>query len=433
MNAARPVLQIREWSTTTPDHPTDGALLRGLQLTPADRELLDEIGKVSSLKITELRDGISVAVDQHVGTLTLSGVRIVVLPKIRIDNLMSMVFYAFDLSDLALSSTPSTYEASKHGLVDLLGISLLHSVERIARGGLLAVYQSRSDDLPSPRGRIDIRHAATHPRQATLRCTYDELTADHLLNQVIGAGLRLSANVMQNVDLRLDLARSADRLCGDLERITLDNDVLRRAQEQLDRRSSHYKTALHLIALIYAGSRLGEHASAGSMPLSGFMLNMNTVFERFLERYIKSVAPDDIQVVGQDVRSDVFQYLERPKAWRHPTIRPDLVFKRRGLPIAIGDAKYKSRNDHPPSTAELYQLTTYGLSYPMPEPREVLLLHPLGTGESDKRTVLRFAPGAASQEVLIRLVGVPIDDIVEGKLERWWPLSETTQRAAVVA
>ena len=164
-----PVLQVREWSTTTPDTPGSGALLRDVRLSVADRELLAELVDRASLRVTEFARGLSISVGPHIGTVNLSSIRIVILPKLRLDNLMRMVAYAFDLSDLLVTETRTTYESAEHGLIDLLGVSLLRAVERIVRGGLLPTYQSRHEDLATPRGRLDLRHIATHPRRATLR------------------------------------------------------------------------------------------------------------------------------------------------------------------------------------------------------------------------------------------------------------------------
>jgi 5-methylcytosine-specific restriction enzyme subunit McrC len=417
-----PSVQIGEWSTLTPDSPVAGSVLRGVVLSAADRELLAELEGRASLRITELRTGLAISVGPHIGTVNLSCLRLVVMPKIRIDNLMRMVAYAFELSDLLVTDTRTTYAMAEHGLIDLLGLSLLRSVERIALGGLLPDYQTRSEDLATPRGRLDMRHISMHPRKATLRCCYDDLTVDHELNQALAAGLRLAAALMQSVDLRLDLARAADRFFGDLTRTTLDAQQFRTLVEGLDRRSSHYRTALTLIALIHHGARLSEHAEAGAMPLSSFMLNMNMLFERFLGSYLRENGPGDVQVGAQEVRADVFRYLENSSGWNQPTIRPDFVFRHRGKVIAIGDAKYKYRHEHPPSSAELYQLTTYGLAYSMPEPREVLLLHPIGPGDGGCAATLMFAPSAAGEHVRIRLVGVPVDGMLDGTVERWWPL-----------
>ena len=422
-------IRIREWSNIAPASAGDATLLRGLRLTNADRALLAELEGRSSLRFTELRDGLAISVGPHIGTVSLTRLRIVIMPKIRIDNLMRLVAYAFELSDLTVTETRTPYASSDEGLIDLLGLSLLRAVERVARGGLLLEYLSKTEDLATPRGRLDMQHLATHARRAKLRCNYDDLTVDHGINQVLATGLRLASRVMQSADLRLDLARTADRFFGDLTQTTLNSDRLRGVLESLDRRSSHYRTALTLIALIHQGSRLGEHQHPGEMPLSSFTLNMNMVFERFLGRYLRETAPADTRISAQDTRSDVFHYLENAGRWKQPTIRPDFVFRCRRKVVAVADAKYKNRHEHPPSSADLYQLTAYGLSYNMPEPREVLLLHPLAVGEADRATSLLFAPAAATQQVRIRLVGVPIDGILDGSVARWWPLGRPAWRS----
>ena len=166
---SRPTLRIREWSTVSPASPADGALLRGLRLTAADHELLAELEGRSSIRLTELRSGLGVSVGPHIGSVSLSSLRIVIMPKIGIDSLMRMVEYAFNLSDLNVMRTPTTFATGHDGLIDLLGVSLLREVERIARGGLLPDYQARTEDLATLRGRLDLRHIATHPRQSTLR------------------------------------------------------------------------------------------------------------------------------------------------------------------------------------------------------------------------------------------------------------------------
>ena len=72
-------------------------------------------------------------------------------------------------------------------------------------------------------------------------------------------------------DLRLDLARAADRFFGDLERRALSGDWLEAMLSGLDRRSSHYRTALTLVALIHrALAKYPEQrpADANEMRLS---------------------------------------------------------------------------------------------------------------------------------------------------------------------
>jgi len=376
----------------------------------------------SSLRVLELRQGLRVEIGPHIGSISLSGVRLVVRPKLGLKQVLRMVAYALELGDLVLADHPIGVDVGEHGLIDLLGIALLRAAERLARGGLLPIYLEHVDDLSSPRGRIDVRHAAIHPRTGKLRCTFDDFTTDHTLNRLVAGGLRMAARVMDSSDLRLDLARSAERLLGEMAPIAVTPDALRQVLASLDRRSSHYRTALTLILLINQGSRVQDQGAAGTTPVSGFLLNMNLVFERFLERWLREHSPPGFSVGGQETRADVFAWLENPGRWTQPTIRPDLVFRFRGAVVAVGDAKYKDRTENPPNSAELYQLVTYGLAYPIDGPRPVLLFHPLEPGKKVRPSTLAFAPSGGGPQVRIQLVGVPIERLLEGSETAWWPV-----------
>lgn len=419
--SAPPTLVVREWSTTEPAETGPGTVLRRLELTGPDRELLSALAD-TSLRVRELRQGLMIETGPEVGTVTLSRLRIVVMPKLRIDQLMRLVAYAFDLSDIAVAAAESSFDTDRAGFADLLALSLLDQVRRVARGGLLSRYVAMVEDLGTPRGRIDLLHAATHPDEASLRCCYDELTPDHRLNQVVAAGLRFAARVVAGPDLALELVRAADRFFGDIDKVRLDEHSLREAIRSLDRKSRHYRVALGLVALLFHGARLGPHERVGEVRLSSFLLDMNLLFERALTRYLREHAPTDIDVTAQEVCADAFTYLENPAHWHRPAIRPDLVFRRRGEVVAIGDAKYKDRVEHPPSAPELYQLTTYGLSFEMAEPRDVMLFHPEIGGAEARPARLLFSPPAMERgQVRIRLVGVPLDAIGSGH-SSWWPL-----------
>jgi len=418
-----PTIRLREWSAVQPDAAA-GVTLRGLRLNAGDRRLLDELQAHTSLRVRELRQGLGVETGAHVGVVRLSQVRIVILPKLDIAHLMRLIACACDFSDLAFDQAPCDYAISDQGLSDWLGLALLHAGERIWRGGLLRRYQPCQAELSTPRGRIDLRQAATQPRRSTLYCEFETLTTDHVLNRTLAAGLKFAAKLVDDPRLRRELARASVRFGQDFR---LDAATLEQAQRALDRRAVLYRDAVRLLALLYRGSRLPDGGDAGPAPLSSFLVDMNRVFERFLTRWLRAHAPADIAVAGQESRSGTFTYLDNPNGWRQPVIRPDLVFKQNGKVIAAGDAKYKNRRDHPPTTAELYQLTAYGLAYPLPEPREVLLFHPLSTGEAERPTRLLFAPGAAAP-VRIRLVGVPLAELVTGTQPAWWPLASTGER-----
>lgn len=308
-----PEVTLSEWSKLLPSPTGPGQALWKVRLTENDLKVYRELGR-TSLRLSELRHGLSVEVGQHVGTVNLSGVRINVRPKLEFRKLMAMVAYAFELRDLTLSDALADYATDTHGLADLLGLALLRATERLTRGGLLPAYLFQDEELSTPRGRIDLRALAARPPQAKVLCRYEELTTDHLLNRLLRAGLHHAARVVASSDLRLDLARAADRLFPDIGSVTLTNKTFEEAISGLDRRSRRYHDALTLSALLFANARLERHTDRGRVPLSSFLLNMNQVFERFLGRYLSETRRPVCASRPRSVRTTSFGMRVRVKA-----------------------------------------------------------------------------------------------------------------------
>lgn len=421
MSHVLPTLTFSEWSSVTPD---DSEVLRHCGLNQADRSLLAEIHQKTSLRVEELPQGLRVTVGPHVGTVSLSQLRLVIMPKLRLNALMAMVAYAFEVSDGLLTSGQSEDLTSQYGLIDLLGFALLKAAQRLSRHGLVRHYQERCEELSSPRGRILMHPPNPKKNRPTLYCRFHTLTSDHLLNQTLAAGLRLAATLVQHPKLKPDLTRAAHRVVPNSFFMSLNKATLDTALNTLDRRSNHYRPALSLIAAFVQSSHLNPQ-SKGEMPITAFVLDMNRLFEAFITRYLQKQAPSNMIVRSQDVHHGVLTYLDNPNGWKHPTLRPDLVFLHCGKPLAIGDAKYRDHQQNPPSADELYQLVTYGLAYPLPEPRQVFLFYPLPSEQLPQAARLRFAPHKSADLVDIQLVGVPIDEIVAG--EPWWPTFDSAE------
>lgn len=399
--------------------------LKGLELNDQDRRLLDELNRENkdSINVLELRQGLSISTKQYIGTVTLTCCRIVVKPKINIDNLTRLLTYALDIGHLVLPKSDSYYEKSiDFGLIDILGVTLLREVNSIQRAGITRKYVEKHETLSSPKGRIDMSYLARTPVGTQVYCHYDELSVDHLHNQVLASGLNLAANLMDTKELGFELRRTSERFFLDIKRLCLSEATINEALDKLDRQSSHYRNALNIISLIYKGYRLGDYMKDGDMYVSSFFLDMNKVFERFLERYFAKNCPFDVDVSAQDRKYGVFRYSVNPQNRYGPSIRPDLVLYSQGQPIIIADAKYKNRVDFAPDSAEIYQLCIYGLSYNLPLPRKVIILYPLGTGQANQEQQISFTP-AGYPTVELCLIGVPIDSIVEQGFKGWWPES----------
>jgi 5-methylcytosine-specific restriction endonuclease McrBC regulatory subunit McrC len=422
MNSLLPTLTLSEWTSVTPDETN---VLRHCILNQKDRSLLAEIHKNTSLRIDELSQGLKISVGPHVGTVTLSQLHLIITPKLRLDTLLGMVAYAFEISHGLLTPGQSSDFNAEHGLTDLLGFALLKAVQRLNRYGLIPRYQEQCKELRSPRGRILMVPHTLQKNRSTLSCRFHTLTSDHLLNQTLATGLRLAATLVQHPKLRRDLMGAAHRILPGNTLESLNRTTLAAACNTLDRHSSHYRSTLSLIAAFVQSSYLNP-LGMGETPITAFLLDMNRLFEGFVTRHLQEQAPADMLVRSQDVRHGVFTFLDNPNGWSHPTLRPDLVFLQHGQPLAIGDVKYRDHQKKPPSTQELYQLVSYGLAYPLPEPRDVFLFYPLPSGSVSQAARLRFAPQELAQPIYIQLVVVPIDRIVSG--EPWWPMINLTEK-----
>lgn len=426
---------MREWSRLDPSR---APALRGRALSSRDEALLAQLAERTSLRVESHRDGLHLRVGPHIGALPIAGLNVLILPKLPIAQLMRVIAYALDLAPwmhAELSATLATTHDAGTDLLSVLALCYLNAAEHIWRQGLVPRYVEETDLLTSPRGRIDLRHWLTQPPSPTpqVRCHAQALSLNHDLNLALIAGLRWLAPRLTRRPLSHRLRLTADRIAAASAASSsspqptphLTKPLLDAALAAIDRRSSHYRPALQLLAWLYqSGAHATPALSEGALPVGAFLLDMNLIFERFLTRYLTAHAPPGFSIQSQQSLRDVFSYLQNPAGWQRPRVRPDLILCHHGQPVAIADAKYRDRHDHPPSTQELYQLTTYGLSYPLPAPRVVLLLHPLADATADHPSTLRFAPPAQPQSVVeIRLVGVPLSTLTDPASPPWWPLA----------
>jgi 5-methylcytosine-specific restriction enzyme subunit McrC len=410
-----PHLILREHSKVT---PADHELLQGMELSVEDRSFLATL--TERIRVDELRSGLRIETGSFIGSVQLSGLRLSIVPKIGLGGVMDMIRYTYKLNPTVYRHTVA-YDVAQSGLVDLFAEALLSEVERLARRGLSAFYKTREEALSMPRGRISMRSAATRIGRVAVECRYDEFTSNTSLNQTLAAGLRLASRVVMDRNLSFRLLRTRDRYLCDQDPIQLDRIAVKNLIAGLDRRTSHYSGALIWIKMLVECCRLGRHESSGESSQFGFLLNMNLLFERFLERFFESTAPPGYWVATQSSFGSIYRYTLNPRGWSKPTLRPDLVFHKRGRVMAVGDAKYKDRTDQSLEASELYQLTMYGLMVPQRLPRQVFLFHPLATGLQDQPCALEFdAPGAPA--VKISVVGVPVARILEGEEIGWGEL-----------
>jgi 5-methylcytosine-specific restriction endonuclease McrBC regulatory subunit McrC len=117
------------------------------------------------------------------------------------------------------------------------------------------------------------------------------------------------------------------------------------------RLNEDYEPIHRLCALFLATSSISE--STGNFPFKGFLLDMNKLFEKFVEQAFVSVGSR----LGLDIHAQRPEPLADGKFV--PIIQPDIVVSSSGSIKAIVDAKYK-RDGSGPQNSDIFQVIAYG-------------------------------------------------------------------------
>jgi 5-methylcytosine-specific restriction enzyme subunit McrC len=355
---------LAEWARVGPD--TD-ARLRGFRLLgSADRELARTLAAQRVLEISGRDDGLAVRSFSHVGRVELDGITVTVKPKLAGSGLLELLRYAYSLRDLRLLNDTS-FAAGEHGLQDLIIAQLQSEARELIHRGVVRRYVRRSDELASPRGRIDVGRLARqrNPTATSVPCTHYPRASDILLNQVVRAGLELARRLAVAPFLRRSVAQTAAVFAEVASPLQLNAMVLRTARSRLDRLSAAYAPVLRLVEILYDSSCLDLEQGAGTVRLKGFLFDMNRFFQALVGRFLTEAlagyrVESEVSLRGMMTYAPGFNPLGR----RSPLPRPDLVVTRGREERFLLDAKYRDlwRTELPRDM--LYQLAIYAMSQP---------------------------------------------------------------------
>ena len=298
----------------------------------------------------------SVTAREYVGTLVVDGLRILIRPKIRQENLFLML--EVGLPERAWRKEDFDYAVNRDLLRSVVSF-FARTLETTLARGLFRSYRNRNEDLTAIRGRIDFGRQLSRARlPLPVACRFGEFTADVLENQGLRAAIRLA--------LRVPGVPGADRrrLMRELvamEEVTdspVGGDDLRRVH--YTRLNEHYRPALGLARLLLDNLTLVDRR--GATTAASFMVNMNDLFERFVTERLRRCLQGRLLVEGQ--ASD---YLDTGRS--HVEIKPDLRFRHPGSGKVryVGDIKYKLTKDARGRAADYYQLLAYTTALDLPE------------------------------------------------------------------
>lgn len=374
--------------------PTEADLRLAARLAGDERDEDDD--SRARLRVRWLHSGeCEVTASAWIGVVRFTNQDVHVVPKYVGDSLrvLRMVEYATGINMLRRLPNAQQLPANGTDLFDLICQLLTDEVTTLIRDGLQRDYRPTDETLPVLRGRLRTReqYLRRFGQLDQLECSFDEYDTDTPENQLLAAALTATRKRVIDPDTR----RRATQLAAIIAESCTPPSMTADWYEQritYDRRNARYRPAHGLASLILRGMSFEDlfETSSGASA-SAFLIDMNTIFERFITRLIEEAMDGTGCTV--ESQSPIRAVIHDDETRRsYSTLRPDVVVTSadgRSVPI---DVKYKLYERRRISTGDLYQAFTYayalggqdgerraGLIYPAHQPtsRPTLSIRPL--------------------------------------------------------
>ncbi|WP_408890214.1 McrC family protein [Myxococcus faecalis] len=411
--ATTPRLVLREWETA---HASDHPVLHNLWTTHPDLERdARRLREGNALRVEDGRQGVSIKAQRHVGVVRLGPLHVTVQPRLAHADLWYILEYGLGIDRLD-RPPPVDLLLPEASFADLIALALLEKTKRLSRRGPRRGYARQEEWLSQLRGRIDITctEKAMPLTRASLPCIHHILSTDIPENRMVRAGLKLAAQAAYSPGLKAELAkleRSWSELCGSL---MLDTATLRQMSRELTRLTADYAPILRLITLLHEGRGMSdtlEILTPGQERLPGFLWDMASLFERFVERFLREHLKS-ASVSRQKPIEGLYEVVRAPRGFsaRNREPRPDILLEREGQVVAVLDTKYKDFKDDYLDRNSLYQMSVYAVAHApsdaatMPVP--VIVLYPRANATSADDVVYAFKHGRQGRQSPIIVRGI---------------------------
>ena len=377
-------LDLREYVASEP-HP----------LSPQERDSLRKA--VPSLRFDPVPDAEGVYTltpGSDVGAVEIGDLSVLIRPKIGIPQLLSLACYAIGKVRF---QDPAFDFPEEPALPDALALAFTSAAQGAFSRGLLHDYRTWEETLYGVRGRIrfadQIRRRPGIPLPVEVR--YDEFTDDILANQLVkAAAMRLGG-----MRLRSDKARRAlGWVVAMLDGVSLVEFPRKDVPEvEFSRLNEHYRGVVTLARLILRHGAF--EADRGAVRASGFLMDMNQVFQEFVTVALREALGAPERLFGERAIASLDET-------GSVALRPDLVWREGGTDVFVGDAKYKNITGERVPNADVYQLLAYTTALNLPGG---LLIY--AEGEADAATYTVRHAGKQLEVAALDLSG-SLDDVL---------------------
>lgn len=229
--------------------------------------------------------------------------------------------------------------------IHLFAKSLWDEVQR----GYYREYQEVQQEEKFLRGKLLLsRQIKKLPHQRhTFSVEFHEFSEDNLLNQIFYATIRFSLSKtrwLANKKLLGELMMVFDGVSA--RKVTpSDFDKI-----HFNRLNERFVKPFNLAKLI-----LKSFGGVSGEEVSGFFIDMNELFERFLLRVLRKALPE-FDITHQEPKMVL---LERTDPLKSIEQKPDFVISKAGKPIAVVDAKYRELKGNSLSSEMARQIYVY--------------------------------------------------------------------------
>jgi 5-methylcytosine-specific restriction enzyme subunit McrC len=315
----------------------------------------DEVAQVQSSGAVSLsprgHGSYDVVAGSVVGTVVLPTLRLLIRPKAGLRNTFFLLAYGAGLTRWSPQVFP--YEV-EHDLLRAMAWVFEAEVRRALPRGVVRGYHPQEERLSALRGRIEMaaQVRAQQGRPFPLACRFEEFDEDVTLNRVLKAAhdaLLALPGVDPAVAVRL---RGHRRAFTDVVSVRFAPAAV--PELAFSRLNRHWEVAGILGRLVLQQRAVRDRT--GVIAGASFTLDMNKLFERFVEQVFR----EEAQRAGRELVAQAPRQLA-------PTVgmQPDLVLRASGRDVAVADAKYKLPEQGFPMD-DLYQLLAYCVALGLP-------------------------------------------------------------------
>lgn len=349
-------------------------------------------GRALTITPTDGSERWNIRATSLVGTVVTGDIKVLIRPKVSDANLFHMLEAAGD--SLTVGSEVFDYDQT-HDLIPAFATFFVRHLERALTRGLVRSYREEVERLVGVRGRVDIR---SHVRLAGLpipvECTFDEYTSNTQLNRIVAAG---AARLARLPGVTTATRRALLRTLPLFEEVDFVTSADLAQPTTFSRLDGHFRGVERLARLALAGSSLLD--ATGAAGAATFLVDMNKIFETFVEDRLRRYLSGRADLNGQEPRT-----LDRD-GYVH--MRPDIVIRQNGVDTYVADSKYKLTADGFGRESDYYQLLAYCTALALPEGMLIYCQH---DGLVPPREVVtRGVMGKRLVTAVVRLNGSPSD------------------------